>query len=424
MSYKECLARFYPIGFDKRIKWESVMSVWVTTNDVLHSLSKRSAFGSIFYGLQTAFFDKYKYEISGNHDIVMFYGIYNWRKDHSKTFDNLAGRLSAVTICKAAPCVKVFHPVRGIFSVFLFLIWFFQALCAGCNFVEACNVIRPLALCRNLLPTLNNVLTKKVKLFVTYYDCSPDEAFAVQFAKLFEIKTATLQHGIFAKKNIQKTLGDTAFEYSESASDYYLAWNQYTKDECIKVGMDPDKVIICGIPKYAGFIPEDNASEHKGVFGVILNNSSFDTHNKRLIDSANQISKRIGCKYVIRFHPELKHGKYKELIDESCFAGVSSNDLSISNYSNTVDFSIISSSSVLIDLVYLNKKVYRLIVTDEDTYSTIKMNSFRNVDDFIRLYHSQSDMCFLFDYLCTTYNIIENYQKALRTLIQEERYES
>ena len=418
-KYGESLEHYKPVTFNSNIMWNKVMAVWVVTNDVLGQLRKRSAIGSIVYALRESFFDDYCYEIKGEGKIVFFYGRYNWRKDHFKSFITLANSLKNVKMVFANRTKRRIHPIRGLFFIFLHFVWFFQACKCGCGIIEACNVLRPLTLCKKIDRMILELLNENPGIFVTYYDASPDESYAVQIVKGNGIKTATLQHGSFAQKSIKKTISDTAFEYTESVSDYYLAWNKYTKDEWEKIGLDPKKVIVVGIPRYAQPITVEKRIKGDGckVFGVMLNNGSFDTHNRALIKIANDIAKALKMKYVIRYHPALPDGAYSNLIDKDLFLSISDNSLSIQEYSNTVDFTIISSSSVFIDLVFLGKPVYRLKVTEEDTYSTIQMNAFSNLDEFSKLLNKPGDMNELFDYLCTTRDVASSYQNILNRLL-------
>ena len=141
--------------------------------------------------------------------------------------------------------------------------------------------------------------------------------FFVQMCQNRKVLTMTLQHGIFARKSVIHTITDTAFELSESISEYYLAWNQYTKDEAIKVGLGPEKIIVLGAPKYINTKePTEICKADNDVFGVILNNSAFDKHNRCLIEMANQIYNKTGLKYVLRYHPQMGGVEYKSLYNE------------------------------------------------------------------------------------------------------------
>lgn len=420
-TYKAALTNYRPVGFDKRIKWDKVMAVWVVTNDMLGVLRKRSAIGAIKRGVREAFFDDYYYSVEGTGSALLFYGEYNWRADHERTFHNLCSNLKGVVEIKATKQKPKIHVIRGLAYLFLFCIWIIQAMLSGCNFVQACNVVRPLSICYKSNKLFSESCFKNALLLIAYYDVSPDESYVVQKAKLMGLKTATLQHGIFSEKKDKKALSDTGFEYSESVSDYYFAWNQYTKDEWLKMGLDEKKIIVVGIPKFAGNTTKatDN-TKSLDVFGVILNNSSFDAHNRLLVMTANKISESLGMCYVIRFHPELKGGikkAYEELADDRYFIGESDNKVSVPEYSNTVKFSIISSSSVFVDLVFLGADVYRLIVTDSDTYSNVKQNSFCNAEEFTKLYKDKTSLDNLFDYLCTTRDVSGSYQNVINSLL-------
>jgi hypothetical protein len=229
----------------------------------------------------------------------------------------------------------------------------------------------------------------------------------------------TLQHGIFAKKSAIHTISDTAFELSSSISDYYLAWNEYTKDEAVKVGLQPNKVIVLGAPKYINIKePESACHAYNDLFGVILNNSAFDTHNRHLVNMANQIYSKTGKKYILRYHPQMKGDEYKSLYGQGFFKK-DDNTHSISEYANEVSFTIISSSSVFVDLLLLKHPTYRLRVFEEDTYSSVTYNSFSSVDELLDILKCGNFDNKAFSYLCNSYDTYDNYRHFFDNVLSE-----
>lgn len=423
-TYREKMKTYHPAALPKYIEWQKVMAVW-EVSDEMGALRIRSGFGSILRALREAFVDTVIYHQTGNEtaQCLLFYGAYNYRKDHYRTFTNFASSLENVRAMAAEPCKKRWHILRGIKLTGLNFVWIVQALLKGCNPVQAANTAHPLTLCyvmRNGLEKELNAHPKK--LFIAYFDASPDESFAVQVARHYGLVTATLQHGIFASKQPRKMLSDTAFEYSDSVSDYYLAWNEYTKDEWKKVASETQKIKVLGIPKFSG-AEEIKRPEKvkKNVFGIMLNNSSFPEHNKRLIQMANEIAKRSGIKYVLRYHPELKKDAYQEYIDKEFCMGKSDNGMTIQEYADTVDFTVISSSSVFIDLLYLGYPVYRLKVFESDTYSNVAFNAFSRADELTEMLQSARGNEEVFDYMCTTRRVKKAYQDFIDEMVKDRK---
>lgn len=421
-SYRERLIDYHPKGFESYVNWQQVMVTWVVSDEI-GKLRKRSGIGSFVRAIKEAFCNRYYYEKSGgsNAKTMFFYGRYNYRRDHYNTFSNFVANFKDSCCMKAIPCTSCINIWRGLKLLGLMWTWFFQALRIGVNVVQAANVVYPLTLCYLLKDDLEKILSNtSIKLFITYYDVSPDENFAVQVAKHYGKLTATLQHGIFSKKVPCKVLSDTAFEYSESIADYYLAWNQYTYDEWKKIGLPIHKIKVLGIPKYINLSSDGvEITDKKNIFGIMLNNSSFKEHNIRLITMGNEYARRTGMKYVLRYHPELKTDAYQDFIDEKCFHGKSDNSMTIEEYAKTVDFTIISSSSVFVDLIYLNYPVYRLEVFDNDTYSDVKFNAFSTIDELNTAMQEDMNNKKVFDYLCTTHNIKDFYQEFIDNIVKD-----
>ena len=419
VSFRDRLRNYKPFFFDNRIEWDKVFALYITINDSLNCLGKRHMLESFLYALDYAFFDKFQLEFNGKGRMILFYGLFNWRKDHYSVFKKFSSKFDFATVAYPKPIEKKIQVLRGLQYLIMMLVWIMQALLCGYGIKKSFVMLRTLVICNRIDDFVEKLLSNDETLFVTYYDASPDEAYCVQKAKIHGKVTATLQHGIFCRKERQKALSDTAFEYSESNSDYYLGWNQYTKDEWSRIGLDENKFIMAGIPRYIDHhfkTYNTNNCSQKKIFGVMLNNSSFDLHNKSLIKMANLIAESYNIKYVVRYHPELIPNSYDDLIDKKYFYGVSDNNMSIESYSNTVDFTIISSSRVMVDLVYLNKNVYRLKVTNEDTYNNINDNAFSTINEFRRIVNNSEGMEKVRRYLCTIDDVKETYSSIFKDL--------
>lgn len=364
--------------------------------------------------------NRYILEKADDSKFFIFYGEWNFRKDHFKYISDFSKSFkNADFIHPIDKKAFEFNPFIVILNWFLIIIWLLQMIGTGYSFGNKLRIIEHLQSARYHLKLCKKFKLADYKFAVVYYDASPDENCIVQFCNNLNVTTMTLQHGIFAKKAVVKSLGDTALELSHSISDYYLAWNQYTKDEAIKVGVNPDKIVVLGVPK---FINVDNPAKplksQDNTFGVILNNFDFDKHNRKLIDMANQISEKLGLKYVVRYHPALKPDIYKDLCGDNFIRN--DNHKTIAEYAESVSFTIISSSSVFIDLLMLKHPVFRLCVNEDDTYSTVKFNSFNDVNKFVDVLNEQSEINNdAFSYLCTTYDVFESYNDFFNKILEE-----
>lgn len=398
-------------GFPKGIDFMSVIATKVAQSEC-NSPNLRNSLGGVLYYFKDSLSRDKQYVIKQKEKnrYLLFYGAYNCRKDHLRTFTTFSEKFPDADVTCATPCKKEFTIGCFLKSIPLFFVWLLQMLFNGLPLYECLNSIRFVQICYLQNRLLQSLLEKEYSFIVVYYDASPDENYFVQLCKKKNILTMTLQHGIFARKSTIHTISDTAFELSESISDYYLAWNLYTKDEAVKVGLDADKVVVLGAPKYINTKePSKPYKSDNKYFGVILNNSAFNEHNKHLVDMANQISDITGYKYILRYHPEMKGDEYKKMYG-SGFLKKDNNNHTIAEYACSVSYTIISSSSVFVDLLLLKHPTYRLKVFDEDTYSTVEFNSFATANEFVMLLEKEHDDNIAFDYLCNSYNIYNNYR--------------
>ena len=408
------------LGLPDYVNLRQVLSVKVA-DAVANPVRFYNACGGVLYFLRDAFIEDRRYEtqIRGSSSFLLFYGKYNLRKDHQKTFLNFSKCFEDADVIYADFMPKRYHPFRLLMRFFYMLVWLTQMLFNKIPIFEACNSLPYIQLVYELQKQMNKILVKDYRFVVTYYDAAPDENYFTQVSKQKSITTMTLQHGIFARKNEINSITDTAFELSCSISDYYLAWNQYTKDEAIKVGLPSEKIIVLGAPKYINTKePEKACKAENSTFGVILNNSAFDRHNRCLIDMANDIYDKTGFHYLLRYHPQMNGGEYKELYGRG-FLKEDDNSHSILDYANSVSFTIISSSSVFVDLLLLKHPTYRLKVTEEDTYSTVNFNSFSTVDELIKIRETKKDDDSAFNYLCTSYDTYNKYRSFFNSILKK-----
>lgn len=358
----------------------------------------------------------YKYNQKDNSKYLFFYGTEFYRDDHQKIITNFSSSFEeADSFIPYRLTKNKFNLYKFPLLVILCCAWFIQLLFRKANIKEILLILPYLLLCYNTLSNVKQLNLMKYRFVVVYYDLAPDENCFIQYLKNKHIVTMTLQHGIFAKKEVVKNISDTAIELANSSSDYYLAWNEYTKDEALKVGMKSEKIKVLGIPRYIndkGTL-EPIYSKNNNIFGIMLNCGDFDEHNRKLLTMAEKIGNALNMQYVVRFHPRLKKGAYQELLGNH-FKCADDNKSSIKDYAAKVAFTIMSSSSVFADLIYLRHPTYRLVVTSEDTYSSIKDNSFETVEEFLCQYNqnriNSSNNEKLFNYICYTNSIYDSYK--------------
>lgn len=222
------------------------------------------------------------------------------------------------------------------------------------------------------------ICRKQYSLLLTYFDASMTDAYFVQQFRRRKIPTATLLHGTALSANLPPSGTTTAFfaELFGSSADYILAWNLFSREKLEKLGIPKKRIRVLGSPKCCGEM-QSAASHHSGRFGVLLNVPIFDAQNRALIDDANQISKALGMKYRVKYHPQSMLNTYDDLIDPACLDCIVPHGVSINNFAQTVDFSISGNSSVFAEMVSLGHPVYhRLGVCEDDIYADVPFLSY------------------------------------------------
>lgn len=267
---------------------------------------------------------------------------------------------------------------------------------------------------------LSRLDISKYKLLVTYYDSLEPEAYMVQSFKNEDVKTATLQHGQFVAK-CADTFIDSGIELRTFNSDYFLCWNKFTFDEAIKCGIPSEKLIIVGIWSYINKQRALCDKINKGIFGVVLGHPSFEKENLKLIEAANILSEKYGMKYYLKLHPFYKEDYFVKNTNKF-YLGNIQKGISILDYANQVDFTLIGSTSVFVELVYVGHDVFRYSSGEaNDKYKSIKIGKyFRTPNEIDSVYQKEKDNDYteqLFDYLCTVSDVTAKYNEFFEKYI-------
>lgn len=258
----------------------------------------------------------------------------------------------------------------------------------------------------------------KYKLVVSYYDSISEDSFLLnQFARR-NIKTATLQHGQFTAWR-ENVLENSGVEFRSSNSDYFLCWNKFTYDEAMKQGLEKNRLVVVGILSYVGKQVIQCHSPKNRVFGVVISHPMWEQENFELIQSANVLAKTYNLQYYLKLHPNYSEDYFERNVDRNFYRGNIVKGISMTDYANQVEFSIVGSSSVFVELVYIRHDVIRLSdhsITDK--YKDVTIGKvFRSSNDICNVYEWEKDKDYtdeLFDYLCSVKDTTDSYQKFLK----------
>ncbi|MGL5935846.1 MAG: hypothetical protein ACRCZI_09515 [Cetobacterium sp.] len=229
------------------------------------------------------------------------------------------------------------------------------------------NVIQSLNIGFCLLELIRNEKIIKSRLekilpevIITFCDILPIENQIALIGKKLGIKTVTLQHGqYFYYKGKDKPIHSIL--YSDTISDYFLAWGEYTLKQALKENIKIDGFIKVGSLKNIHTTEINSnleiADKNKKIIGIILDNNAGKESNINMISLINEFSKCYNYKYIIRYHPTNIIEDYQKIIDSNYFIK-SVKNISDKDYLEMVNFSISHLSSVPIELMKYNHKTF------------------------------------------------------------------
>lgn len=343
---------------------------------------------------------------------IVFFSSFTGRKSIVDNFLKVRSIVQSDIIIKSDKHLKI--DIINAFRL-LYLAFFWNQTLKRYNLNRADRysmVLETLGIVR-LHDVLSKLKVSDYNLLVTFNDSFTLESYAVEYFRLYGIKTATLQHGQFVSWRAD-TFFDCGIEFRTFKSDYFLCWNKYTYDEAVKFGIATEKLIITGIWSYIGTHRTSCRQNDNGVFGVVISHPSWESENSILIKAANLISSKYGLKYYLKLHPNYPEDAYVNQVNEKYIGNVKKG-IPMLEYANLVDFSLIGSSSVFTELVYIEHDVYRYSSgLPNDKYEPVKKGKyFTSVEDLEQKFDELYKMPVsseLFDYLCSVTDVTESYK--------------
>lgn len=310
---------------------------------------------------------------------------------------------------------KKLHLLQTLELIFYYVpLWILPLLKNRVAVKDSLHIITNLIILWRINIQLTNINFNKYNLLCVFYDSIPLENYLVQVFQRKGITTATLQHGQFNawKENSPLNCG---LELRSSVADYFLCWNQFTKDEAIKAGMTTNKIKMVGILSNIGKKRQFCKIPQNNIFGIVCSHPTWENENVEMIKAANLLSHYTNKHYVIKLHPNYSNDYFDKIIDHSYFDGIVEKGIDLLAYANSVEFSIIGSSSVFEELTFFSHKMIRYSSgLPSDKYLNVNIGKyFRNPQDIIAEYSKENHVIDsdTFDYLCTVNNVDENYRE-------------
>lgn len=348
------------------------------------------------------------------HSKILFFQSDNERKSGVKQFMNVTKlpKHSDILTCNGKRKIN-YHIVSGFKTIPFLFYWIKTLNQTQLTLTEKLHVISLLITIYNFQRKISFIEIRKYNLFVSFYDSLLFDAYLTEIFKLNKIATATLQHGAFESWRTNEII-HSGIELRSFHSDYFLCWNKYTVKEAIKCKINPSQLIITGIIGYIGYKYQEVKSPSNKIFGVVLGHPAFHQENIALIQAANLLAQHSQYKYYLKLHPNYKENAFNSYIN-NYYIGNIKKGIPIQEYANSVEFSLIGSSSVYIELIFIKHDTIRY--SDGSIYDKFRDihigKYFSKVDDIIDVYkktnnNNASDE--LFDILCTVKDIDAAYK--------------
>lgn len=297
---------------------------------------------------------------------------------------------------------------------FLYPVWLYEMRGCKLDIQEKRLILGTLSLVLEFQNQMKIPNIDQYHLFVTYYDSLPLESYIAQMFNEKHIPTATLQHGQFTAWR-ENTLENSGVEFKTINSKYLLCWNQFTRDEAVKEGVDKSRLPIVGIMSNIGKDSTVCHTNNNHIFGVVICHPSWHNENIEMIKAANILAQKYNLKYYLKLHPNYEPNSFDNIVNPEFYLGNIEKGIDVLCYANMVNFSIVGSSSMYVELIFCHHRIIRYSSQlPSDKYRDIKLGCvFHHANDITREYDlsiaNDDENNKLFTYLCHTTNTKESY---------------
>lgn len=362
-----------------------------------HSINTRKNNLYFFYVLGKWFhsllFCRFKFYVSKGHLEKPIWFIIPedaMRNDMKQMISNVEKTIPNDAYCEITnKKTRKFDLKRVITLSVLDVLWLYQ-LSRDYKIRESIHIISYLNSFRDIDKSLKNITGPILPKHLTVrYDSSPYMNFISQRMKNSGVSTSTLQHGIMLAKRIglEFNIDFSGVEFNGFVSDYFLAWNEFSKSEGIKQGIPENRFQIVGISKCL-FKPMLHSIENKTI-GVVLDGKFEEEHNKPMVILVKEFAKKIGYKYILRYHPNFQGKEYDSLLDNN--GSNCSKEKSLEDFLNDVGFCVLANSTVLFELEYYQKPFIRFSMRQEtDKFRDYPVPSFSNAREMDECYKNMA----------------------------------
>jgi len=359
--------------------------------------------------------------ISTESSLLFFNSTFD-RKSNIEKVEAIASLVNAADIIQETSTTKKFD-IRGSFILLFRLIpsWFKQLSKIDIPKAYRYALLEDLIKIYEYKECLIDLIHKdKYKALIVYYDSLTIDSYLVELFKSKGIHTISLEHGLYCRKKENKFI-NSGVELRSFKSDRLLCWNDFVKNEAISEGIEPNKLVVCGILGYISWKNYKKCVDPQNkIFGVVLCHPEYETTNIELIKSANILAKKKKLKFYLKLHPVYNDDHFDSIIDKDYCLGIIPKKTSVFDYAEMVEFSLVGNSTLLLELVYIYHKVIRYSDNSlDDKYSNVSAGlSFKNSYELINAIESHDYQCdALFKELCKVRDVASSYRSFLESLL-------
>jgi len=221
------------------------------------------------------------------------------RKDYNQLFNEIASQ------CSYKKHIQDIHLSYGLNAHFLAI--FFSKGDLLYNLIKKygwLNGIYLYVIAIRSLGALYILKPIKFKNLVVFSDVQHVENLIVQYCNMKNIKTVTMQHGLYIDYNDMPNIN--MLNYIDVSSKCLLAWGEST-EELFKKYNEEIEISICGKPIS---LNQSCSEKDNNLIGVAFDQPMFRDFNKIMLRIAYKIALQKNMKVVVRLHPADDHKYY------------------------------------------------------------------------------------------------------------------
>lgn len=207
----------------------------------------------------------------------------------------------------------------------------------------------------------------------------------IQCFNKMNIETVSLQHGIYSHTN--------PITITNSIAKNLLVYGEYTKKECISLGMNPEKIIKVGMPKLISQnVIELSKSKKIGTLGLIFNGAEFVQDDIEMLQIILEATAGKEYDIQIKLHPGTPIEQYVDRCDLTRISKIYYTDISIEKFIEQTDILFLFGSTVYIEGLVMLQPVLVFEGNRENFLGDISWCNFSNKDQLVlRMDEIESD---------------------------------